>query len=100
MKKWQIENSETSEILQISEILFRVFLFASFWFCPIAKIENSDLKISEKNLLVFRVFDLAYSEPVLSFRTTNVLLYPLIKIWATHYSFFIHFLVYKLLKGS
>ena len=98
MKKWQIENSETSEISEISGILFRVFL--SFRFYPIAKIENSDLKISEKNLLVFRVFDLAFSEPVLSFRTTNVLLYPLIKIWATHYSFFIHFLVYKLLKGS
>ena len=45
MKKWQIENSETSEI---SEILFRVFLFPSFRFCPIAKIQNSDLKISEK----------------------------------------------------
>ena len=56
MKKWQIENSETSEI---SEILFRVFLFPSFRFCPIAKIENSDLKISEKNFRVFRVFDLA-----------------------------------------
>ena len=45
--------SETSEIL---EILFRVFLFLSFRFCPTAKVENSDLKISEKN---FRVFDLA-----------------------------------------
>ena len=62
MKKWQIENSETSEI---SEILFRIFLFPSFRFFPIAKIENSDLKISEKNFrvfrdfLVFRVFDLA-----------------------------------------
>ena len=59
MKKWQIENSETSEILEISEILFQVFLFPSFQFCPIAKIENSDLKISKKNLRVFRVFDLA-----------------------------------------
>ena len=59
MKKWQIENSETSEISEISEILFRVFLFPSFRFCPIAKIENSDLKISEKNFRVFRVFDLA-----------------------------------------
>ena len=65
-EKWQIENSETSEISEISEILFRVFLFPSFRFCPIAKIENSDLKISEKNFrvfrdfLVFRVFDLAY----------------------------------------
>ena len=56
MKKWQIENSETSEISDILEILFRVFLFPSFRFCPKAKIENSDLKISEKK---FRVFDLA-----------------------------------------
>ena len=56
MKKWQIENSETSEISEISEILFRVFLFPSFRFCPIAKIENSDLKISEKNFRVFRDF--------------------------------------------
>ena len=47
MKDWQIENSETSEV---SEILFRVFLFPSFQFCPIGKIENSDLKISEKFL--------------------------------------------------
>ena len=62
MKKWQIENSENSEI---SEILFRVFLFPSFQFCLTAKIENSVLKISEKNFRdfrdfrVFRVFDLA-----------------------------------------
>ena len=48
--------SETSEIL---EILFRVFLFLSFRFCPTAKVENSDLKISEKNFQDFRVFDLA-----------------------------------------
>ena len=45
MKKWQIENSEKSEI---SEKLFRVFLFPSFQFCPTAKIEKLDLKISEK----------------------------------------------------
>ena len=57
MKKWQIENSETSKISEISEIVFRVFLFPSFRFCPIAKIENSDLKISEKNFRVLRVFD-------------------------------------------
>ena len=56
MKKWQIENSETSEIW---EILFRVFLFPSFQFGPIAKIEKLDLKISEKNFRVFRLFDLA-----------------------------------------
>ena len=53
MKKWQIENLETSEIL------FRVFLFPSFRFYTIAKIENSDLKISGKNFRAFRVFDLA-----------------------------------------
>ena len=59
MKKWQIENSETSEI---SEILFRVFLVPSFRVCPRAKIKNSDLKISEKNFWDFWgfwVFDLA-----------------------------------------
>ena len=59
MKKWQIENLETSEISEISEILFRVFLFPSLRFCPIAKIKNRDIKISEKNFGVFRVFDLA-----------------------------------------
>ena len=59
MKKWQTENSETSEILEISEILFLVFLNPSFRFCPIAKIENLDLKISEKNFQDFRVIDLA-----------------------------------------
>ena len=31
----------------------------SFRFCPTAKIENSDLKILEKNFRGFRVFDLA-----------------------------------------
>ena len=46
MKKWQIENSVTSEI---SEILLRVLLFPSFQFYPTTKIENSDLKTSEKN---------------------------------------------------
>ena len=50
MKIWQIENSETSEILEISEILFRVFLFPSFRFCPTAKIENSDSKIFKKKI--------------------------------------------------
>ena len=53
MKKWQIKKSE---------ILFRVFLFTSFRFCPRVKIENSDLKISEKSFQDFRgfqVFDLA-----------------------------------------
>ena len=62
MKKWQIKNSET---LEISEILFWIFLFPSFRFCPRAKTENSDLKISEKKIRDFRdfrgfrVFDLA-----------------------------------------
>ena len=56
MKKWQIENSETLEISEISEILVQVFLFPSFRFCPAAKIENSDLKISVKNFRVFRDF--------------------------------------------
>ena len=55
MRKWQIENSESSEISEISEILFRVFLFPSFRFCPIAKIENSDLKISEKISELFEI---------------------------------------------
>ena len=50
MKKWQIENSETSEIWEILEKLFQVFLFPSFLFFPTAKIENSDLKISEKKI--------------------------------------------------
>ena len=65
MKKWEIENSEKSEISEISEKLFRVFLFPSFRFCPTAKIENSDLKIFEKNFRdfedfpVFRAFNLA-----------------------------------------
>ena len=59
MKKWQMENTETSEISEISEILCRVFSFPSFRFCPTAKIENSDLKILDKNFRVFRVFDLA-----------------------------------------
>ena len=48
MKKWQIENSEKSEISEISEKLFRVFFFPSFRLFPTAKIKNSDLKISEK----------------------------------------------------
>ena len=40
MKKWQIENSEKSEISEISEKLLRFFLFPSFRFCPTAKIEG------------------------------------------------------------
>ena len=59
MKKWEIENLEKSEI---SEKLFRVFLFSSFQSFPTAKIQSSDLKISEKNSRDFRgfqVFELA-----------------------------------------
>ena len=55
MKKWQIKNSETSEILEISEILFRVFSFPNYQFCPIANIKNSDLKNSEKCFPRFRL---------------------------------------------
>ena len=72
MKKWQIENSEKSKISEISEKLFRVFLFPSFRFCTTAKIENSDLKILEKNVRDFRdfrvfwVFDLAETESIFS----------------------------------
>ena len=58
MKKWQIENSEKSEKSEISDKLFRIFLFPSFQFCPTAKIENLDLKISGKNFRGFPVFDL------------------------------------------
>ena len=50
MKKWLIETAE------FSEILYRVFLFLSFRFCPRVKIENSDLKISEKSFRDFRDF--------------------------------------------
>ena len=48
-KKWQLENLEMSEISEILEKLLRVFFFPSFQFCATAKIENSDLKILEKN---------------------------------------------------
>ena len=86
-EKWQIGNSETSEIWEISEKLFRVFLFPSFQFCPIAKIENSDLKTSEKNFRVFwefqvfRVFDLANFSSVekIGVKNTEMLLCPRVK---------------------
>ena len=45
---------ENSETLEISEILFQVFLFPSF--CPIAKIENSELQLSEKIFPSFASF--------------------------------------------
>ena len=56
MEKGQIKNSEKLEKSEISEKLFQVFLFPSFRFCPTTKIENSDLKISEKNVRDFRDF--------------------------------------------
>ena len=56
MEKWQIENLETLETSEISEMLFRVFLFPRFLFNSKAKIENSDLKISEKNFRDFQDF--------------------------------------------
>ena len=67
MKKWQIENSQKSEI---SEKPFQVSLFPSFRVCSTAKIENSDLKFWEKNVRDFRdfsgfrVFDLALDKHV------------------------------------
>ena len=63
MKKWQIENFEKLEIL---EKLFQMFLFPSFWFCPTAKMENSDLKISEKNFWDFWGFWVFYLADLLS----------------------------------
>ena len=74
IKKWQIENSEKSEI---SEKLFWVFFFPRFWFCPTVNIENSDLKVSEKkfrdfpdfrDFRGFRVFDLASNMLVFVFQ--------------------------------
>ena len=59
---------ETSEI---SEILFRVFLFSSFRFCPIAKIENSDLKISEKKFPSFPSFRPGQDFLFISFQQKN-----------------------------
>ena len=53
MKKQQIKNLEQSEISEISEKLFRVFLFPNLRFCPAAKMENSNLKISEKNFFKY-----------------------------------------------
>ena len=76
MKKLQIEKSETSEISEISEILFRIFLLLSIRFCPTAKIENSDLKISEKNLLDFwgfRVFNLAEFKQIIISTSTEII---------------------------
>ena len=72
MKKWQIEKSEKSEFSEISEKLFRVFFFPSFRFCPTAKIENPDLKISEKNLRDFW-----------DFRSFRVSTWPLVPSFTT-----------------
>ena len=70
--KGQVKNSEKSEILEISEILFPVFLSPSFRFCSTAKIENSDLKISEKNFRGFRVFNLAGNQGIFILATRLV----------------------------
>ena len=56
MKKWQMENSETSKISEISEILFRVFLFPSFRVFPTAKIENPGIRKLGKNFPRFPRF--------------------------------------------
>ena len=72
MKKRQMENSETSKISEISEILFRVFLFPSFRFPSTAKIKNSDLKISEKIFRGFRVFELAGYTCMFMFGILNI----------------------------
>ena len=88
MKKWQIENSEKSEISEILEKLFWVFWFPSFRFCPTAKIENSDLKILEKNFWDFRdfrgfrIFDLA--DKLSTFPTDFVFSRKLTETHSTH----------------
>ena len=46
MKKWQIENSEFSEISETSEILFQVFFFPGFRFLPYSQ----NQKLGFKNL--------------------------------------------------
>ena len=61
MKKWHIENSKKSEISEISEKLFRVFLF--------------DLKILEKNFRDFRFFDLALVYKWISFCIVILIIY-------------------------
>ena len=59
MKKKKVANSKVGNLGNLFSF------FPSFQFCPTAKIENSDLKISEKDFGdfrdfgVFRVFDLA-----------------------------------------
>ena len=55
-EKMANRNSEKSEKSEISEKLFRVFLFPSVRFCPTAKIENWNLKILEKFFRNFRDF--------------------------------------------
>ena len=69
MKKWQIKNSEISKI---SEILSRVFLFLSFRFWLQGQIENSDLKILEKNFRDFRGFQVS-AWPALCFVVDGLL---------------------------
>ena len=52
MKKCQMENSEIIWKNYL-EKLFQVFFFLSFQFSPTAKIENLDLKITEKSFWDF-----------------------------------------------
>ena len=73
------QNSQKSEILEISKKLFRVFLFQSFQFCPTAKIKNSDLKISEKNFRDFRDFR--------GFRVFNQAIFQLLKNFIVEINF-------------
>ena len=47
-EKFQSENSESLAVSEISDVLHRVFPLSSNRFCPIAKMENSDLKNVEK----------------------------------------------------
>ena len=56
MEKWQVENSEKLEISEISEKLFRVFLFRIFDFSlqPNRKLR---FKILEKNSKISEIFD-------------------------------------------
>ena len=54
MKNWQIENSEISKISEI-RILFEVYSFPSFQFCPKPKNQKSRFKNSEKISEIFKI---------------------------------------------
>ena len=49
----KVANRKLGKVSNLGKII------PSFRFCPKAKIENSDLKILEKNFRGFQVFDLA-----------------------------------------